>query len=157
MLQGAADAGRELGQQLAVQDALAEQQAEGVRDGVRAEEAREAADTEAVRDAFAQLRSLAARCAEPGLAEELNRIAATLTGEGDVTNGSARCGEVRLTTRGLDVLACVAQGMSTHEVADRLGLSAETVKSHLRPAMRRLRAGSRWEAVVAARRVGRLP
>ncbi|WP_432196152.1 response regulator transcription factor [Streptomyces sp. bgisy027] len=43
------------------------------------------------------------------------------------------------------------------EVGRRLSLLPETVKSYLRSAMRKLGAGTRFEAVVAARRQGLLP
>jgi DNA-binding NarL/FixJ family response regulator len=57
----------------------------------------------------------------------------------------------------VDVLACVAAGATNGVAAERLGLRPETVKGYLRSAMRKLGAHTRWEAVVAARRVGLLP
>jgi DNA-binding CsgD family transcriptional regulator len=51
----------------------------------------------------------------------------------------------------------VAAGATNAAAADRLGVSAETVKAYLRSAMRKLGARTRGEAVVAARRVGLLP
>ncbi|OSP42607.1 hypothetical protein B7767_14675, partial [Streptomyces sp. 13-12-16] len=41
--------------------------------------------------------------------------------------------------------------------AERLGVTAETVKAYLRSAMRKLGVRTRGQAVVAARRAGWLP
>ena len=100
-----------------------------------------------MRDAFAELRLIARETSDP---LTRRRIEAALTGDG------ARDG-VTLTSRQLDVVSLVAAGCRNAEIADRLGLSAETVKSYLRSAMARLGAKSRHEAVVSARRNGLLP
>ncbi len=62
-----------------------------------------------------------------------------------------------LSPRELDVLALLAVGCGNAEVAQRLGLLPETVKSYLRNAMSKLGTHSRMETVVAARRGGYLP
>jgi DNA-binding NarL/FixJ family response regulator len=62
-----------------------------------------------------------------------------------------------LSPRELDVLSQVALGKQNGTVARQLGLTESTVKSYLSSAMRKLKAGSRYEAVVAARRAGLLP
>ncbi|MER7643746.1 MULTISPECIES: helix-turn-helix transcriptional regulator [unclassified Streptomyces] len=105
---------------------------------------------EQVREAHAALRALAPRIADPALRAELLDACGLLTAE-------AATGEVGLTPRELDVLACVAAGATNAVAAERLGLRAETVKGYLRSAMRRLGAHTRGEAVVAARRAGVLP
>ncbi len=64
---------------------------------------------------------------------------------------------VHLSARELDVLAQVALGCSNREVAVRLSLRPETVKSYLGAAMAKLDAHTRLEAVVHARRLGLLP
>nr|WP_254450832.1 LuxR C-terminal-related transcriptional regulator [Aeromicrobium stalagmiti] len=71
--------------------------------------------------------------------------------------GDAPDAEVSLTARQLDVVSLAAAGCRNAEIADRLGLGPETVKSYLRSAMARLGARSRHEAVAAARRHGLLP
>ncbi|MGQ4429418.1 MULTISPECIES: response regulator transcription factor [unclassified Streptomyces] len=105
---------------------------------------------EQVREAHAALRALAPRIADPALRAELLDACGLLTAE-------AAVGEVGLTPRELDVLACVAAGATNAVAAERLGLRPETVKGYLRSAMRRLGAHTRGEAVVAARRAGVLP
>lgn len=62
-----------------------------------------------------------------------------------------------LAPRELDVLAYVALGCTNGEIARRLSLRPETVKSYLRSAMTKLGAHTRHEAVVHARRRGLLP
>ncbi|MQY22757.1 helix-turn-helix transcriptional regulator [Nocardia macrotermitis] len=62
-----------------------------------------------------------------------------------------------LAPRELDVLAQIALGCTNIEVAERLSLRPETVKSYLRSAMTKLSAHTRHEAVVRARVHGLLP
>ena len=68
--------------------------------------------------------------------------------------GSAPEGTALLAPRELDALRLVAVGASNLEIAARLGLSPETVKSHLRSAMRRLGVHDRTAAVHVARVAG---
>lgn len=106
---------------------------------------------EQVREAHAALRALAPRIADPALRAELLEACALLTS--DTVPASA----VRLAPREVDVLACVAAGATNAVAAERLGVTAETVKAYLRSAMRKLGVRTRGQAVVAARRAGWLP
>lgn len=106
---------------------------------------------EQVREAHAALRALAPKIADPGLRNELLEACALLTAE------SASPARLRPAPREVDVLACVAAGATNAVAAERLGVTPETVKGYLRSAMRKLRARTRGEAVVAARRAGWLP
>lgn len=61
-----------------------------------------------------------------------------------------------LTTRQAEVLAMIANGASTVQIAESLHLSQETVRNHVRNILRRLRVHSRVEAVAIAYRDGLL-
>lgn len=61
-----------------------------------------------------------------------------------------------LTPREREVFSLLAAGMSGEEIATRLVLSAETVRTHVRNAMEKLEARTRTEAVVRALEAGEL-
>jgi PAS domain S-box-containing protein len=65
--------------------------------------------------------------------------------------------ELHLTPRQLEVLSLVAGALTTEEIAQRLSLSTETVRNHIRALLAELHAHSRLQAVVAAERLGLLP
>ncbi|GLP67057.1 helix-turn-helix transcriptional regulator [Streptomyces sp. TUS-ST3] len=147
MMTAAVDAARDVEQALVVGDEVRD-----VLAAARAEPgAGDARAWEQVREAHTALRALAPRIADPALRAELLDACALLTSDSAPAQG------VVLAPRELDVLACVAAGATNAVAAERLGVSAETVKAYLRSAMRRLGAGTRGEAVVAARRAGLLP
>jgi DNA-binding CsgD family transcriptional regulator len=55
-----------------------------------------------------------------------------------------------LTDRERDVLRLVARGEPTRRIAGQLGISAETVETHIRSGMRKLGARTRTAAAVLA-------
>jgi DNA-binding NarL/FixJ family response regulator len=61
-----------------------------------------------------------------------------------------------LTPRETEVLCLLAEGLSNHQIARRLGLSVRTVESHLTRIYSKLGVGSRTEAVLMAQRKGLL-
>jgi DNA-binding NarL/FixJ family response regulator len=61
---------------------------------------------------------------------------------------------VALTTRQMEVLTCLLQGMPNKTIARNLDLTEGTVKIHLAAIFRALGVNNRTEAVIAARQVG---
>lgn len=57
---------------------------------------------------------------------------------------------IRLTDKQLDVLACMAQGMSNKQIARELFIAETTVKTHVSAILRKLGATSRVHAIVIA-------
>lgn len=110
---------------------------------------------EQVREAHGALRELAPRIADPALRADILAVCGRLASAATVPQGRER--SVSLAPREVDVLVCVAGGVTNAVAAERLGLRPETVKGYLRAAMRKLGAHTRLEAVVAARRAGLLP
>jgi DNA-binding NarL/FixJ family response regulator len=60
----------------------------------------------------------------------------------------------QLTTRELEVLALLTEGLQHEDIGRRLGISSETVRTHLRKACDRLGAATRTQAVATALRLG---
>lgn len=114
----------------------------------------ESASREAVRQAHAELRILAAQAGDDEVRRQVHQACAALSRALGTPTHSSR---IALAPREIDVLSCVALGHTNAEIANELGLVAETVKSYLRSAMRKLDARTRMQAVVAARRTGLLP
>ena len=61
------------------------------------------------------------------------------------------------TPRQLEILQLIADGLSNREIAERLFITEETCKSHLRAILARLQARSRTQAVAICLRGGLLP
>jgi DNA-binding NarL/FixJ family response regulator len=59
-----------------------------------------------------------------------------------------------LTSRELDVLALIGEGLSNAEIADRLFLGTGTVKDHISAILAKLGAANRVQAAVVAHRAG---
>ena len=63
-------------------------------------------------------------------------------------------GTAELSSRELEILHCIARGLSNKEIAGELFLSANTVRNHVQRLSSKLGAHSRLEAVVLAVRAG---
>jgi DNA-binding NarL/FixJ family response regulator len=59
-----------------------------------------------------------------------------------------------LTEREIDVLRCLAQGMSNQQIADTLSISLYTVRSHVRNILGKLQLANRTQAALYARDKG---
>jgi len=59
-----------------------------------------------------------------------------------------------LTARELEVLQLLAEGASTTQASDQLGISSATLRAHVQAILRKLGAHSRLEAVAEAARLG---
>jgi DNA-binding CsgD family transcriptional regulator len=107
----------------------------------------------------AELAAVAREVADPELRRRLRELSARLTRASDAPGPGHRAGggPVGLTPRELDVLAEVALGQGNAQVAARLGLSEQTVKSYLKNAMAKLNGHTRGEAVYRARAAGLIP
>ena len=69
-------------------------------------------------------------------------------------SGPASGAGKNLTKREREILALVAEGMSNREIADRLVLSPETVKSHVAAILEKLNVSDRTQAAIFAVRNG---
>jgi len=77
---------------------------------------------------------------------------------GAVMRALARQSEISnqppLSDRELEVLACLADGQTTNQIASRLFISENTVKTHVRHILEKLEASNRTEAVSKAIQLG---
>lgn len=153
-------AGRRLAEELAVRDEVDRRLALRTASAPDAAAAQpDSSVTEQLRDLHAEVRGIAQTLADGEARQRLRAVSDTLV----QMMGGAETGELgsepapALAPRELDVLSYVALGCTNSEVARRLSLRPETVKSYLRSAMTKLGAHTRHEAVVRARRAGLLP
>ena len=103
------------------------------------------------------LREVVARSSIPNSAA---RVLAAFpeSGDGeDPSDASALGASQPLSAREVEVLECIAAGLSNQEIATHLYLSRYTVKAHARTIYDKLDAHSRTAAVARARQLGILP
>jgi DNA-binding NarL/FixJ family response regulator len=88
----------------------------------------------------------------PQLARRVLNEFRTLTG--DAANGDkeaiAQKNQMLLSVREVEVLDCVAQGLSNKEIADALYITEQTVKNHMTSVLRKLQVSDRVQAVLYA-------
>jgi DNA-binding NarL/FixJ family response regulator len=91
---------------------------------------------------------------EAPLAELVRALGAILAGGEYLDPAVAPDTSTALTEREREVLSLLAEGLQHEEIGRRLGISAETVRSHLRKACDHLGATTRTQAVAIALRMG---
>lgn len=93
---------------------------------------------------------------EAPLADLVRALESALTGGSYIDPALAKDVQPnrKLTPRELDVLGLLAEGLQHEEIGRRLGISSETVRTHLRKACDRLDAATRTQAVATALRLG---
>lgn len=65
--------------------------------------------------------------------------------------------ELGISKRELEVLELIAQGLSNNEIAERLFVSLNTIKTHSSKLFEKLEVNRRTQAVEAAKRLGIIP
>lgn len=109
--------------------------------------------SEAITESYLALNEIAYRTSDKTLGAEIMAVGSKLR---EASSQSNKC-TIVLSRRESDVLSYAALGCGNAEIAERLSLSIETIKSYMRNLMAKLEARNRHEAVVEARRQGLLP
>jgi DNA-binding CsgD family transcriptional regulator len=109
-------------------------------------------DEDALRTALDELHQLGARAAAAIVARRLRELGARGLPRGP--RQTTRENPANLTSRELEVLALVADGLKNAEIAERLFLSPKTIDHHVSAILRKLGARTRGEAVAEAARLG---
>jgi DNA-binding CsgD family transcriptional regulator len=109
-------------------------------------------DEEALRLALAQLLQLGAHPAAAIVARRLRKRGARGLPRGP--RPATRDNPAGLTSREVEVLALVAEGLRNGDIAERLFLSEKTVAHHVSAILRKLSVRTRGEAGAAAVRLG---
>lgn len=112
---------------------------------------REARISETLTESFLALGEIAAGLHDEKLSAQVQAVEAKLRA---LTAPAEIASAVVLSPRETDVMRYVALGLRNAEIAERLSLSVETIKTYMRNLMAKLDVRSRHEAVVEARRQG---
>jgi DNA-binding CsgD family transcriptional regulator len=110
---------------------------------------------EALLEALALLDGLGARQTAQRLRRQLRRRGTLRVPRGPIRATAAN--PAGLTSRQVEVLGLLAEGLSDAEIAARLSLSAKTVSHHVSAVLAKLGVTSRHRAVAAARQLGVVP
>ena len=109
-------------------------------------------DDDALRRALAELQQMGARPAASIVARRLRERGARALPRGP--RPTTRGNPANLTSREVEVLALIAQGLSNRTIAKRLFLSEKTVAHHVSAILRKLAVSSRGQAAAEAVRHG---
>lgn len=90
----------------------------------------------------------------PGVASRVLRACASASPNQGASSARVNSLSSPLSQRELEVLKLVVEGLSNQEIADKLILSVETVKTHMRHLMDKLAVSDRTQAAVKAMREG---
>ena len=85
------------------------------------------------------------------------RVEVPVVRSGPFVRDQAKVEELGLTPRELDILEAVAVGLSNKEIAERLFVSENTVKTHAARLFSKLSARRRTQAVQLAKEAGLIP
>lgn len=103
--------------------------------------------------------ALGATWLDPGIAMRVLKNSArdSLSSSQDIPRLGVKDSRFKLSPRELEVLQLVVEGLSNTDIAARLVISGETVKTHMRHIMEKLAVADRTQAAVKALREGLLP
>lgn len=95
---------------------------------------------------------------DPGIARKVLKAASQSVVDLDREPQSGKSAEpvntFALSARELEVLALLVEGLSNQDIADKLCLGTETIKTHMRHIMRKLSVSDRTQAAIKAMRQG---
>jgi DNA-binding CsgD family transcriptional regulator len=111
-------------------------------------------DEAAQRDALAIFDRLGAAPAAAKLRRQMRIAGVRAVPRGPIAG--TRANSAGLTRRQAQVLTLLGDGLTNPEIADRLCISAKTAEHHVSAIMARFEAGTRRQAIEAARRLGLL-
>lgn len=86
----------------------------------------------------------------PQLARKVLNEFRNLSGENGRAGRQSAAQQMPLSVREVEVLDCVAQGLSNKEIADALFITEQTVKNHMTSVLRKLEVTDRVQAVLYA-------
>jgi DNA-binding CsgD family transcriptional regulator/tetratricopeptide (TPR) repeat protein len=112
----------------------------------------DADDEHALRQSFEDLQRLGAQPAAAIVAQRLRRRGARGVPRGP--RPATRDNPARLTTREVEVLGHLAQGLRNADIAERLFVSEKTVDHHVSAILRKLQVRTRGQAAAEAARLG---
>jgi DNA-binding CsgD family transcriptional regulator len=112
-------------------------------------------DAAAVTEALRALGALGAESAAERVRADLRRRGVTAVPRGP--RRSTTRNAAGLTTRQLEVLALLADGLTNTDIAARLTLSPKTVEHHVSAVLDKLRVATRGQAIAAAHRLNLVP